>query len=207
MVLPRDKRTEYLGGPSFAFSGVITLGVGPSVAVKFHHGAKLDLHNELKSPSRDESLRTCRFKDYPVSLSYRCFTFPLHGFCAWGPSIKERELGASLLMQSFLKAISCPSASFGFIIYLAIFTPTKSSFIPRPNSCLILVILKELILFQIAKVCPFLMLRLAHSRCLLYCHVEGLASLFIFAGKTKSISLTPSFPSPLPPSSLSLLLV
>lgn len=106
MVLPRNKRTEYLGGPSFAFSGVITLGVGPSVAVKFHHGAKLDLHNELKSPSRDESLRACRFKDYPVSLGYRCFTFLLHGFCAWGPSMKERELGGSFLMQPFFKAIS-----------------------------------------------------------------------------------------------------
>lgn len=71
--------------------------MGPSVAVKFHHGAKLDLHNELKSPSRNESLRTCRLKDYPVSLSYCCFTFLLHGFCAWGPSIKERELGGGVL--------------------------------------------------------------------------------------------------------------
>lgn len=104
MVLPRDKRTEYLGGPSFAFSGVITLGVGPSVAVKFHHGAKLDLHNELKSPSRDESLRACRFKDYPVSLGYRCFTFLLHGFCAWGPSMKERELGGVFPHAAFLQS-------------------------------------------------------------------------------------------------------
>lgn len=143
MVLPRDKRTEYLGGPSFAFSGVITLGVGPSVAVKFHHGAKLDLHNELKSPSRDESLRACRFKEYPVSLGYRCFTFLLHGFCAWGPSMKERELGGGLSSCS-LSSKPFPSASFGFIIYLAICMPTKSSFIPRPNSHLILVILKEL---------------------------------------------------------------
>ena len=95
MVLPRDKRTVYLEGPSFAFCGVVTLGVGPSGALKFHHGAKLDLQNELKSPSRDENLRTCRFKDHPVSLSYRCFAFLLHGFCAWGPSIKERGLGES----------------------------------------------------------------------------------------------------------------
>lgn len=100
IVLPRDKRAEYLGGPSFAFSGVITLGVGPSVALKFHHGSKLDLHNELKSPSRDENLWTCRFKEYPVSLGYRCFTFLLQGFCAWGPSIKERGLGGGVFPQA-----------------------------------------------------------------------------------------------------------
>lgn len=33
MVLSRDKRTEYLGGLSFAFCRAITLDVGPSAAV------------------------------------------------------------------------------------------------------------------------------------------------------------------------------
>lgn len=129
MVLPRDKRTEYLGGPSFAFSGVSTLGVGPSVAVKFHHGAKLDLHNELKSPSRNESLRTCRLKDYPVSLSYRCFTFLLHGFCAWGPSIKKRELGGlsscSLSSRQF-PVLLLPLVSLFILPFLRLQSPPSS---------------------------------------------------------------------------------